>query len=84
MVSALLEELKTVAIEDRRSQIEDAVGTSWTALAAKEDPQGRGMGTLLVEVETGGRGGRGAGCVEQREQWKDLLATQPNREIELS
>ena len=31
---------------------------SWAALAAKEDPQGRGIGTLLVETRAGG-GGRG-------------------------
>ena len=30
------------------------------------------------------RGGRGGGGVEQREQWEDPLATQPDREIELS
>ena len=32
----------------------------------------------------GERGGREGGCVEQREQWEDQLATQPDREIELS
>ena len=52
--------------EAKRSQIEDAVGSSWAALAAEEDPQGRGMGTLLVEAGAGGGGGgrgreRGAG-----------------------
>ena len=59
MASALLEELKIVATEAKRSQIEDAVGNSWTALAAEEDPQGRGIGTLLVEAGAGGGGGRG-------------------------
>ena len=54
MASALTEELKTVATEARRSQIEDAVDSSWTALAAEEDPQGRGIGTLLVESGAGG------------------------------
>ena len=39
------------------------------------DGRGRGGG------DTGGRGGRGVG---QREQWEDPLATQPDREIELS
>ena len=59
MTSALLEELKTVATEAKRSQIEDAVGSSWAALAAEEDPQGRRIGTLLVEAGAGGgRGGR--------------------------
>ena len=59
MASALLEELKIVATEAKRSQIEDAVGSSWAALAAEEDPQGRGIGTLLVEAGAGGGGGRG-------------------------
>ena len=63
MASALLEELKIVATEAKRSQIEDAVGSSWAALAAEEDPKGKGIGTLLVEAGAGGRGGgeRGAG-----------------------
>ena len=98
MASALLEELKIVATEAKRSQIEDAVGCSWAALAAEEDPQGRGIGTLLVEAGAeggrgggegrergrGGRGGRGGGGVGQREQWEDPMATQSDREIELS
>ena len=61
MASALLEELKIVATEAKRSQIEDAVGSSWAALAAEEDPQGRGLGTLLVESGAGGGGGGGRG-----------------------
>ena len=65
MASALLEELKIVATEAKRSQIEDAVRSSWTALAAEEDPLGRGIGTLLVEAGAGGRGGgRGGGETE--------------------
>ena len=49
MASALLEELKIVATEAKRSHI--------------EDPQGRARGTLLVEAGAGGRGGgeRGGG-----------------------
>ena len=43
MASALIEELKIVATEAERSQIEDAVGSSWAALAAEEDPQWRGI-----------------------------------------
>ena len=43
------------------TQIEDAVGSSWAALAAEEDPQGRGIGTLLVEAGAGGGGGEGRG-----------------------
>ena len=98
MASALLEELKIVATEAKRSHIEDAVGSSWAALAAEEDPQGRRIGTLLVEAGAGGgggggegrergggeRGGRGGGGVGQREQWEDPMATQSDREIELS
>ena len=63
MASALIEELKIVATEAKRTHIEDAVGSSWMALAAEEDPQGRGIGTLLVEagVGGGGRGGEGEG-----------------------
>ena len=98
MASALLEEQKIVATEAKRSQMEDAVGSSWAALAAEEDPQGRGIGTLLVKAGAGGgggggegrerggggRGGRGGGGVGQREQWEDPMATQSDREIELS
>ena len=61
MASVLLEELKIVATEAKRSQIEDAVGSSWAALAAEESSQGRGIGTLLVEVGAGGGGGGGGG-----------------------
>ena len=61
MASALLEELKIVATEAKRSQIEDAVGSSWAALAAEEDPQGRGIGTLLLVEAGAGRGGGGGG-----------------------
>ena len=75
MASALIEELKTVFTEVKRSQMEDAVGTSWAALVAEKDPQGKGIGILLVEAGAGGgegegggeRGGRGCGCVGQRE-----------------
>ena len=56
-----------MATEAKRSQIEDAVCSSWAALAAEEDHQGRGIGTLLVEAGArggggeGGAGGRGGG-----------------------
>ena len=63
MASALLEELKIVATEAKRSQIEDAVGSSWATLAAEEDPQGRGIGTLVVEAGAGGGGGERGGGV---------------------
>ena len=62
MASALLEELKTVATEIKRSQTENTVGSSWAALAPEEDPQGGGIGTLLVKAGAGGgRGRRGGG-----------------------
>ena len=61
MASALIEELKTVAAEVKRSQIEDAVGSSWAVLAAEEGPLERGIGTLLVEA---GGGGVGAGVLD--------------------
>ena len=74
------------------------MGSSWAALAAEEDPQGRGIGTLLVEAGAGGgagggegrerrgreRGGRVGGGVGQREQWEDSLTTKSVRENELS
>ena len=92
-ISALIEELKIVATEAKRTHIEDAVGSSWAALPAEEGPQGRGIGTLLVEAGAGGgrgggegrerdggeRGGRGGVGVRQREQWEE-----PDREVELS
>ena len=59
MASALIEELKTVATKAKRSQIENAVGSSWAALAVEENPQGRGIGTLLIEAGAGGGQGRG-------------------------
>ena len=72
MASALIEALKTVATEARGSQMEDAVGSSRAALAAEEDHQGRGIGSLLVEagagVGGGGERGRWGGGVGQREQ----------------
>ena len=66
MASARIGGLKTVATEAKRSHIEDAVGSSWAALAAEEDPQGRGIRILLVEAgagEGGGAGGRGCWTV---------------------
>ena len=79
-----------------KNQIEDAVGSSWAALAAEEDPQGRGIGTLLVEAGAGGGEGRGrgrggggrrghrGGGVRQQEQLEDPLATQSDGGMELS
>ena len=62
MASALFVELNVVATEAKRSRIEDAMDSSWAALAAEEDPQGRGIGTLLVEAGAGrGGGGEGGG-----------------------
>ena len=81
MPSALIEERKTVVTEAKRRQIEEAVGSSWAALAAEEDPQGRGKGTLLVEARAGGGGGReggvGAGVLDSenngRIRWQPTL-----------
>ena len=53
MTSALTEELKTVATEAKRSQMKDAVGSSWAALTTEADPQGREIGTLLVKAGAG-------------------------------
>ena len=91
MASALLQELKTMATVVKKKQIEDVVGSSWVALAAEEDPQGRRIGLYWSKREqeeeggeeegTGGAGAggkmgaRGSGGAEQREQWKDSLAT---------
>ena len=61
MASALIDELKTVATESKRNQIEDAVGSSWAARRAEEDSQGTGIGTLLVEAGAGGEDGEGRG-----------------------
>ena len=61
MASALIEKLKTVATEAKKSQIEDAVSSSWATLAAEEDSQGRGIGILSVEAGAGGEGGAGEG-----------------------
>ena len=63
MASVLIEEMKTVATQAKRSQIEDAVSSSWAALAVEEDSQGRGIGTLLVKAGAGG-GGEGGGGEE--------------------
>ena len=62
MASVLIEELKAVAPEAKRSQIEDAGGSSWAALAVEENPQGRGIGTLLIEARAGEGEGRGGEC----------------------
>ena len=66
MASALIKELKIVATEAKRSQIEDAVGSSWATLAAEENPQGRGIGTLPVKAGAGGGGGGEGGEGEGR------------------
>ena len=63
IASSLIEELKTVVTDAKRRQKRDAMGSSWTALAVKENPQRRGIGTLLVQAGTrGGReGAKGSG-----------------------
>ena len=89
MASALIEELKIAATKAKRSQIKDAVSSSWAALAAEEDPQGRGIGTLPVEAgaegwggggegrerDGGESGGRGGGGVGQRKKWEERGST---------
>ena len=77
MASALIEGLKTVATEAKRSQLEDAVSSSWAALAAEENWSkreqeggggGRGGGAREGEGGAGGRGeGSGGVGVEQRD-----------------
>ena len=85
MASALLEEPEDCGRRSQKNQKGDTVGTLWVVLTVEQDPQGRGIGTLLVEVGAGdGGGGRGGGGVEQREQWEDLLVTRPESENELS
>ena len=76
MASALLEELRTVAKEVKASQVENAVGASWAALAEGMDPGGRGVGTLLTEA--GAEGGREGG--EQQKQGGDPSETQSEEE----
>ena len=61
MASALLEDLKNVATEVKKCKKAYAVGHSWAVLAVEEDPQGRGIGALLVEAGAGGGGGGGGG-----------------------
>ena len=79
MASAILEELKTVATLVKRSQIEDAVSSSWAALDAEEDSQGRGIGTLLAEAgaEGGGRreGEGGTGVLNSENNGKRLIGS---------
>ena len=94
MASALLEELKIVATEAKRSQIEDAVGSSWGCPSGGRGPSKERVrnstGRIGEQEERGGEGGGGGGggCggggVGQREQWEDPMATQSDREIELS
>ena len=69
MATSLLEELKTVATEVKRSQIEDAVGSSWVTLAVEDDSQWSGIGTLLVQ--TGAGGGRGREEGQEGRRWED-------------
>ena len=56
--------------EVKRSLNENTLGSSWAALAAEEDPQGREIETLWSkreqEEEETGEGGRGSGDVGQQ------------------
>ena len=56
MALVLLEHLKTVVTEVARSQKQDAVGPSRTALVTQEDSQERNIGALMVKA--GGKRGR--------------------------
>ena len=75
--SALLKELKTLATEVKRSQIEDAVGSksSWAALAAEE---GSGLYWSKREQEEGG------GNSENNRRIEGSVGNQPERGNELS
>ena len=61
MALALIEEVKIGATEAKRNQIEDAVGSSWAAQAAEEDPERRGIQTLLNSLSGNRRRGGGRG-----------------------
>ena len=64
MASALIDELKTLATEVERSDMEDVVVTSRTALAAGEDPQ-----CERIMDSTGRSGGnRNGGAARSRER----------------
>ena len=79
MASSLLEELKTMATEVKRSQIEDAVGSSWGSLAVEDDSQtGAGGG----RTGAGERGG--AGVLNSKNNGSIRWQPQPDRDNELS
>ena len=63
MASAFLEELKPVATEFKKSRIEDEADASCEAWVVEEDPeedpQGRGIRTLLVAAGAERGGGWG-------------------------
>ena len=74
IASELIEDLKYLATEVKKNQIEDAVGTSWAALAVEQDLQGREIRDFTGRAgsrkrrwagergqEGGGRGGEGRG-----------------------
>ena len=75
-----------MATEVKRSQIEDADGSSWGTLAVEDDSQWSGIGTLLVQKRAGGGRGREGGQegrgreeegergVKQQKQWKNKLS----------
>ena len=86
MALALLEALKTVAVEVNRSEIEDAVGSlvgrpggeSGPSRERDRDSTGRSEAKGGERRRGGGgagEGGREAGGLEKREQWEHPLAT---------
>ena len=82
MTSVLIEELKTVPTEAKKSQIEDAVGSSWAVLATEENPRERDRNST-GRSRSRRKGGGGGGGVGQREQREDPLASESDGEIEL-
>ena len=57
------------------------MGSSWAALAVKEDPQGRGIETLMVEAGAGrgwgggatGGGGAGTGVLNSKNNGRGFI-----------
>ena len=76
MASSLLKELKAMATEVKKSQIDDSMGSSWETLSVEEDSQGKGLRTLLLKVGAGG--GRGRGGQDVRGGWVSEVLNSKN------
>ena len=61
MASALIEELKIVATEAKKTQIEDAVGSSWAALGGKGPSRERDRNSFSRSGSRRRGGGEGRG-----------------------